>query len=186
MKAIGDVQRHEGGGPLAFRKVIQWKGSPVGRFAALGSYAHRCGAHNQWLITGEEITRMITLLKLLLRRRKLLHCDARRARVHKQALPHVLVRGGRAQFSARVSHFFTGAHNSESSSVMTGLDLDSDRLIETLRAAAATRNWDVRDEYCLKSRGGCLPRRRPPNSNSIYIYNIYIYIIVKNPWSDQT
>ena len=138
MKAIGDVQRHEGGGPLAFRKVIQWKGSPVGRFAALGSYAHRCGAHNQWLVTGEEITRMITLLKLLLRRRKLLHCDARRARVHKQALPQVLVRGGRAQFSARVSHFFTGAHNSESSSVMTGLDLDSDRLIETLRAAAAT------------------------------------------------
>jgi hypothetical protein len=137
MKAIGDVQRHEGGGPLAFRKVIQWKGSPVGRFAALGSYAHRCGAHNQWLVTGEEITRMITLLKLLLRRRKLLHCDARRARVHKQAPPHVLVRGGRAQFSARVSHFFTGAHNSESSSVMTGLDLD-DRLIETLRAAAAT------------------------------------------------
>ena len=106
MKAIGDVQRHEGGGPLAFRKVIQWKGSPVGRFAALGSYAHRCGAHNQWLITGEEITRMITLLKLLLRRRKLLHCDARRARVHKQALPHVLVRGGRAQFSAPGVTFF--------------------------------------------------------------------------------
>ena len=107
MKAIGDVQRHEGGGPLAFRKVIQWKGSPVGRFAALGSYAHRCGAHNQWLITGEEITRILTLLKLLLRRRKLLHCDARRARVHKQALPHIywLVRGEGPVLSPGVTFF---------------------------------------------------------------------------------